>query len=168
MSDAASCFPLVILADDVTGGCDAGVPFSLCGAATRVYLNLPAEPAALADVSVLVIHSRGDAPEEAARKVQQACDWIASSGAKLCYKKIDSTLKGNVGAELEAIRKEFPDRLILVSPSFPKVGRIMIDGWLRVESGEALDPIHMPSLLTFQGARMLTHIPQPGGTGEDG
>ena len=33
MSDAASCFPLAMLADDVTGGCDAGVQFSRRGAA---------------------------------------------------------------------------------------------------------------------------------------
>lgn len=165
MSDAASCFPLAMLADDVTGGCDAGVQFSLRGAETRVYLDLPAEPAVFAGVSVLVIHSRGDKPEEAGRKVQQACDWIAASGAKLCYKKIDSTLKGNVGAELEAIRDKLPDRLILVSPSFPKMGRLLLDGWLRVESGEALDPIHVPSLLTDQGARSLTHIPHPAGAG---
>ena len=103
MSDAATHFPLAMLADDVTGGCDAGVQFSLRGAATRVYLDLPQSPAAFAGVSVIVNHSRGDAPEEASRKVEQACDWIAASGAKLCYKKIDSTLKGNVGPELEAM-----------------------------------------------------------------
>jgi uncharacterized protein YgbK (DUF1537 family) len=78
MSDAAPRYHLAMLADDVTGGCDAGVQFSLRGAATRVYLDLPPEPA-FAGVSVLVTHSRGDAPEEAGRKVQQACDWIAAS-----------------------------------------------------------------------------------------
>ena len=69
MSDAASCFPLAMLADDVTGGCDAGVQFSLRGAATRVYLELPSEPVAFAGVSVIVNHSRGETPEEASRKV---------------------------------------------------------------------------------------------------
>src|SRR5271154_4004793 len=92
MSDATSEFPLAMLADDVTGGCDAGVQFSLRGAATRVYLELPQAPDAFAGVSVIVNHSRGEAPEEASRKVEQACDWIAASGAKLCFKKIDSTL----------------------------------------------------------------------------
>jgi len=163
--DAPPDFRLAMLADDVTGGCDAGVQFSLRGAATRVYLDLPQEPAAFAGVSVLVTHSRGDAPEGADRKVQQACDWIAASGAKLCYKKIDSTLKGNVGAELEAIRNKFPDRLILVSPSFPKMKRTLLDGWLRVRSSEAIEPIHLLSLLTGQGAGRVTHIPQPAGAG---
>jgi D-threonate/D-erythronate kinase len=165
MSDTSSCFPLAMLADDLTGGCDAGVQFSRRGAPTRVYLDLPSERVAFAGVSVLVNHSRGETTAEAGRKVQQACAWIATSGAKLCYKKIDSTLKGNVGAELEAIREKFPDRLILVSPPFPKMGRTLVDGWLRVESGEAVDPIHMPSLLKNQGTRMLTHIPQPAGVG---
>ncbi len=161
MSDAAVDFPLAMLADDVTGGCDAGVQFSLRGAATRVYLDVPEELAALAGVSVIVNHSRGEAPEEASRKVEQACDWIAASGAKLCFKKIDSTLKGNVGAELEAIRNKFPDRLILVSPSFPSMERILLDGWLRVRSSEGIEPVDVLSLLRGQGVRRLTHISQP-------
>jgi D-threonate/D-erythronate kinase len=165
ISDAASCFPLAMLADDVTGGCDAGVQFSRRGAPTRVYLDLPGERVAFPGVSVLVNHSRGETPAEAGRKVRQACEWIAASGAKLCYKKIDSTLKGNVGAELEAIREKFSDRLILVSPPFPKMGRTLLDGWLRVESGEAIDPIHASSLLTDQGTRRLAHIPQPADAG---
>jgi D-threonate/D-erythronate kinase len=165
MSDATPGFRLAMLADDVTGGCDAGVQFSLRGVATRVFLDLPPEPAAFAGVSVLVSHSRGGTPGEAGRRVQKACDWIAAAGMELCYKKVDSTLKGNVGAELEAIRHKLPDGLILVSPSFPKMGRILIDGWLRVEAGEPVDPIHVPSLLTGQGASELTHIPQPAGTG---
>ena len=165
MSDAAPDFPLAMLADDVTGACDAGVQFSLRGAATRVYLELPQAPVPFAGVSVIVNHSRGEAPEEARRKVEQACDWIAGSGAKLCFKKIDSTLKGNVGPELEAIQSKFPDRLILVSPSFPSMERILLDGWLSVRSSEAIEPIHLPSLLTSQGVRRLTHIPQPAGAG---
>jgi uncharacterized protein YgbK (DUF1537 family) len=160
--DAAPNFPLVMLADDLTGGCDAGVQFSLRGLATRVYLDLPREPAV--GVSVLVNHCRGDSAEEAVSKVRQACDWIAASGMNLSYKKIDSTMKGNVGAELEAIRNKFPDRLILVSPSFPKMGRILFDGWLKVHSGEAFEPIHVPSLLTGQGPARLAHISQPPGS----
>jgi D-threonate/D-erythronate kinase len=161
MSDAASDLRLAMLADDVTGGCDAGVQFSLRGAATRVYFELPRQPAAFAGVSAIVNHSRGEAPEEASRKVGQACDWIVGSGAKLCFKKIDSTLKGNVGPELEAIRNKFPDRLILVSPSFPHMERILLDGWLRVRSSEGIEAVDMLSLLRSQGVRRLTHISQP-------
>ena len=162
--DAAPLPRLAMLADDVTGACDAGVQFSQRGAATRVYLELPQQPATSAEVSVLVTHSRGDPPDEAVRKVRQACDWIAASGAKLCYKKIDSTLKGNVGAELEALRNQFPHRLILLSPSFPKMERVVVDGWLRVRSSEAIEPIHLLSLLTSQGAGRLMHIRQPAGS----
>lgn len=165
MNVAASDFRLAMLADDVTGGCDAGVQFSLRGAATRVYLELPQQPAAFAGVSVIVNHSRGEAPEEASRKVEQACDWIAASGAKLCFKKIDSTLKGNVGHELEAIRNKFSDRLILVSPSFPNMERFLLDGWLRVRSSEGIEPVDMLSLLRSQGVRRLMHISQPAAAG---
>jgi uncharacterized protein YgbK (DUF1537 family) len=161
---ASPDFPLAMLADDVTGGCDAGVQFSLRGVSTRVYLDLPQEAPAFAGVSVLINHCRGDSAEEAVRKVREACNWIAASGVKLSYKKIDSTMKGNVGAELEAIRSRFPDRLILLCPSFPKMGRILIDGWLRVHSGEVFEPIHVLSLLTGQGTASLAHISQPAGS----
>jgi uncharacterized protein YgbK (DUF1537 family) len=168
MSDAASGFRLAMLADDVTGGCDAGVQFSQRGAAARVYLESPQEPAAFAGVSVLVSHTRDEAPEDASRKVEQACDWIAAAGAKLCYKKIDSTLKGNLGPELEAIRNKFPDRLILVSPSFPPMERILLDGWLKVRSSEGIEPIHLLKLLTKQGVQRLAHISQPAGANTSG
>jgi len=168
VTEAVSGFRLAMLADDVTGGCDAGVQFSQRGAVARVYLESPQEPAAFAGVSVLVSHSRDDAPEESSRKVEQVCDWIAASGAKLCYKKIDSTLKGNLGPELEAIRNKFPDRLILVSPSFPQMERILLDGWLKVRSSEGIEPIHLLSLLTKQGVQRSAHISQPAGTGPSG
>jgi uncharacterized protein YgbK (DUF1537 family) len=54
MSDATPGFRLAMLADDLTGGYDAGVQFSLRGVANQVYLDLLPEPAAFARVSVLV------------------------------------------------------------------------------------------------------------------
>jgi uncharacterized protein YgbK (DUF1537 family) len=155
---------LAMLADDVTGACDAGVQFSRRGASTRVYFGAGPISAAAAEVSVVVTHSRNDSAEEASRKVQLACDQIAFSGAVLCYKKIDSTLKGNLGAELNGIQIRNPGRLILVCPSFPKMHRILVDGWLRASSVKDLEPIDLPSLLASQGARNLACIAQPAET----
>jgi D-threonate/D-erythronate kinase len=157
---------LAMLADDVTGACDAGVQFSRRGASTRVYFGNRTISAAAVDVSVVVTHSRNDSPEEASRKVQLACDQIAQSGAVLCYKKIDSTLKGNLGAELNRIQIRNPGRLILVCPSFPKMHRFLVDGWLGASSVKDLEPIDLPSLLASQGARNLASIAQPAEQGE--
>ena len=157
---------LAMLADDVTGACDAGVQFSRRGASTRVYLGTRPISAPAAQVSVVVTHSRNDSPEEASMKVQLACDQIASSGGVLCYKKIDSTLKGNLGAELNGIRIRNPGRLILVCPSSPKMHRVLVNGWLRTSSVKDLEPIDLPSLLTSQGARNLACIAQPADHGE--
>jgi D-threonate/D-erythronate kinase len=157
---------LAVLADDVTGACDAGVQFSRRGASTRVYLGNRPISAAAAEVSVVVTHSRNDGPEEASRKVRLACDQIVFSGAVLCYKKIDSTLKGNLGAELNAIQIRNPGRLILVCPSFPRMHRILVNGWLRASSVKDLEPIDLPSLLTSQGAQKLAYIAQPAEHGE--
>jgi D-threonate/D-erythronate kinase len=157
---------LAMLADDITGACAAGVQFSRRGASTRVYFGNRPISAAAAEVSVVVTHSRNDGPEEASRKVRLACDQIAFSGAVLCYKKIDSTLKGNLGAELNGIQFRNPGRLILVCPSFPKMHRFLVNGWLRASSVKDLEPIDLPSLLASQGARNLACIAQPAEQGE--
>lgn len=47
-------------------------------------------------------------------------------------KRIDSTLRGNLGAELNAFAEMFPKRKIAVVPAFPKSGRVCIDGQVYV------------------------------------
>jgi D-threonate/D-erythronate kinase len=146
----------VMLADDLTGGCDAGVQFAECGLATRVYLEIPRE--AFAGLSVIVTHSRNDRLDRASLKVRRACQWISDHGATLCFKKIDSTLQGNLGAELEAVRHSYLDPLTLIAPSFPAMGRLLIAGRLRVGSAATANSTHLPSLLSRQGAKGVAHI----------
>ena len=54
--------------------------------------------------------------------------------ARILYKKIDSTLRGNVAAELEAAREALGvKRPIIVAPAFPAQGRIVQDGRVLVD-----------------------------------
>lgn len=50
------------------------------------------------------------------------------------YKKIDSTLRGNIGSEIEALFEIFSFEIALVVPSYPENGRTVIEGNLFVHN----------------------------------
>lgn len=61
---------------------------------------------------------------------------LASRGARraaILFKKIDSTLRGHVAAELAAIRPALGRRAVLFAPAFPAQGRIVRDARLLVK-----------------------------------
>ena len=51
---------------------------------------------------------------------------------RIIFKKIDSTLRGNVGPEVVATMAAFDCELALVTPAFPAAGRVVINGYLQV------------------------------------
>jgi hypothetical protein len=102
---------LGMVADDLTGACDTGGQFARWGFSTRIWLNFdlldfdklnPVEGMPT-DLTVVTTNSRSDSPDQARRKVQQACQRLAQNQIVIFYKKIDSTLRGNVGVEVEAV-----------------------------------------------------------------
>ncbi|HWR49583.1 MAG TPA: four-carbon acid sugar kinase family protein [Bryobacteraceae bacterium] len=116
-----------ILADDLTGACDAGVQFARHGLKTVVWLDDSALPDA--DVVVLSTATRRDSPATAQAKVARACERLAQTGHELIYKKIDSTLRGNVAAEIEACGAVEA----WVTPAYPALGRQFIHGQLFIK-----------------------------------
>ncbi|OGL18332.1 MAG: hypothetical protein A3K12_14785 [Candidatus Rokubacteria bacterium RIFCSPLOWO2_12_FULL_71_19] len=123
--------PLTILADDLTGACDTGAPFAGRG---RVGLFVePAAPGADWDVAAVDTESRALPPAEAADRVRLAAGRM---GPRLrhgrVFKKIDSTMRGAVGAEVEALLSATAARTALVCPAFPAEGRTVVGGILRV------------------------------------
>ncbi len=77
--------------------------------------------------------SRDCPPESAEERVTSACRAIQASGAKLVYKKIDSTLRGNVGLELDVVRRELGIQTVVLAPAFPQMGRTTIGGYQLVD-----------------------------------
>jgi len=145
---------LGIVADDLTGAMDTSGHFASWGLSTVVALDpsLPLE----ADVAVINTNSRAEDPDKACEKVRQA---LRSLAGRLIYKKIDSTLRGNIGVELEVAMEELACQKAVVAPAFPAVGRTTVAGVLLVrgikvaETQFANDPVspvqesHIPSLL---------------------
>ena len=118
---------LAIIADDLTGALDAAAPFAARGFSTVVALGPDDLAAALcsgADVVGVSTDSRDIAPD-AARRAVADCVALLPPGLVI-FKKIDSRLKGNIAAELDAI----PFRRALVIPAIPAFGRWMRNGRL--------------------------------------
>ncbi|MCT7373988.1 four-carbon acid sugar kinase family protein [Chelativorans salis] len=118
---------LAIIADDLSGALDSAAPFAVQGHHTVVALSPEALEKALetgAEVVAVSTDSREIGPETARERVARTLAYIPA-GTKL-FKKIDSRLKGNLVAELDALSYE----KALVIPAIPAFGRWMRDGKL--------------------------------------
>ena len=128
-------FQLAIIADDLTGAMDTGVQFAKRGLRTVVSLSdtLPEEAVRDTDIVVLNTSSRADEPGEARRKAAACGRYVRALGVARVYKKIDSTLRGNVGPELEGLMDSWEARAVVMTPAFPAVGRHVIGGLLLIK-----------------------------------
>ncbi|MBX6771019.1 MAG: four-carbon acid sugar kinase family protein [Chloroflexi bacterium] len=127
---------LAILADDLTGAADTGLQLAKRGYRTRVSFAVPAP--ADADVLVIDTDSRICPAPEAARRVAAAARWLRTVEPRYVYKKIDSTGRGNLGAEIEAALGALGVSRALICPAFPAVGRTVRDGRILIH-GVSLD-----------------------------
>ncbi|MBN9510540.1 MAG: four-carbon acid sugar kinase family protein [Alphaproteobacteria bacterium] len=160
---------MLILADDLSGAADCGVACARAGLPTLVLLDAGAAGDA-AEALAVDLDSRSLDAAAARAVVRKAADHRLRPGS-LLYAKIDSTLRGNPGAEIAAARAALaaclPARhgsLAVVAPAFPAMGRTVRDGrvlvrgvplaqtetWRR-ERGDA-DP-HLAAALEAAGLR---------------
>jgi len=122
---------ILIVADDLTGACDAAVAFA-SASQTIVCIRLPCS-AGLSLCSVLSVstESRDVESPEMCRRMNAVAE--QTGAAKLIFKKIDSTLRGNVPAEIEAARQAFACTTAIVTPAFPDMGRTVVDRHLHID-----------------------------------
>lgn len=128
-----------ILADDLSGACDTGLEFFLCGCATHIRLVPgPSDAVAL----VLDSESRNIDAQSARMAVRRLLQAENMDQGHVWFKKIDSTLRGNIAAELDELHrhKKLP---VIYTPAFPAMGRTVEDGLLLVNGV----PVHK----TFMG-----------------
>ena len=125
---------MLIIADDLSGAADCAV--ACIGHRLRATVVLgDADGDAHADVLAVDADTRRLAPEDAASEVARLLEKHSSDGPQLLYKKIDSTLRGPVGAELAAaietrrLMHRGEERIVAVlAPAFPATGRTTISG----------------------------------------
>lgn len=117
---------MLVIADDFTGANDTGVQLAKKGARTEVLLHHRAGKSS-ADVLVINTESRAIKPEAAAQRVTEAIRQFAAR-QPLIYKKIDSTFRGNPGAEIAAALETTGARLAIIAAAIPAAGRVTLDG----------------------------------------
>ena len=139
-SDISVKTKILILADDLTGALEAGAAFAPRGIETIVTLRQL--PVSKAPVLVIDTETRHVPAEEAALLVDH---FLQSVPARLRYKKTDSTLRGNIRAELTALARWGP---VTYVPAYPQLGRTLRQGCLYVDDVPiertvfAQDPLH--------------------------
>lgn len=125
MSDKFGMY--AVIADDLTGAGDAGVQFAQAGLKTRALMgDWSGSAAEGADVVVINTDSRALTPKAAYGAVAEAASRLRDVGARPVYKKIDSTMRGPVGAEVDAVLDVFEQPMAVVCPAFPDNGRVVV------------------------------------------
>jgi uncharacterized protein YgbK (DUF1537 family) len=117
-----------VLADDLTGALEMGAVLAARRLRTLVTMHLDAKH----DCDALVIdtETRHLHPSEAADRVCLAVRSLAEDVP--FFKKVDSTLRGPIAAELQALRSVFPSRTIRFTPAYPSMDRVVREGCLYV------------------------------------
>ncbi|WP_078351771.1 four-carbon acid sugar kinase family protein [Salmonella enterica] len=120
---------MIVIADDFTGSNDTGVQLAKKGARTEVMLSASQKPSRRADVLVINTESRAMPADQAASAVYAALSpWCETSPAPLVYKKIDSTFRGNIGAEVTAAMRASQRKLAVIAAAIPAAGRTTLEG----------------------------------------
>ena len=122
---------VAIIADDLTGANATAALLSTQGFTTLTCLDNP-EYAEDYDVVSFSTDSRSVSYQEAYARVSRYLE-IINPEITTISKRIDSTLRGNLGAEVDAVIDRFPQLMAIVVPVYPSSGRICVGGSLLVD-----------------------------------
>ena len=146
---------LLIVADDLTGAADTAARCRQAGLPASIFLRPPRPPFPTGAISVTT-DSRHLSPADAAKAVRAGIEGLAGLRHARWYKKIDSTLRGNIGAELDAMLDALDSGTAqpcaVISPAFPAQDRGLCDGYLVHDTVEPRS-LSLPALLAEQSRR---------------
>lgn len=155
-----------VVADDLTGANDTALQFFIRGCNTRILLNYEYFGSGMnpqTQVWAISVETRNKDEKTAYERTKiAALNLKENFNAEYFYKKIDSTLRGNIAVEIIAMLEALKVDCAIVAPAFPNEGRITIGGFHLLKSVPlertelARDPhfpiyeSHIPSLLAYQ------------------
>ena len=165
----------LVIADDLTGAADTGVQFVIRGLDTCIISPDSARPIDFSryekrDVLVVNTHSRSLNARQASERISLLLQDYRRDQFGLVYKKIDSTLRGNMGSEIDAVMEKTGFSVGFVAPSFPEQKRTLVGGVMMVDgkplslteaARDAVFPIHesgVHKLLEVQSRREIARI----------
>jgi uncharacterized protein YgbK (DUF1537 family) len=125
---------LLIIADDLTGAIETGVQLAKQRIPSKVALNSEIDLQSVfaeIDCSVFIVNteSRHLPLKEAAARVTNVLKKAQLAKVSKYYKKTDSTMRGNIGAELEAFLHESSQQTLAFIPAHPALGRYTRKGF---------------------------------------
>ncbi len=156
---------LLIIADDFTGALDTGIQFAKRGIDTQIFTGRKIRKKNITDSAQVVVVDTETRPLSGAQ-AHQIVKEVVKDAVKICVptilKKTDSALRGNVGAELEAVMEAAGEKSMYFIPAFPDINRVTrggihyIEGELLENSAFGKDPFepvdcsYIPELLSRQ------------------
>ena len=118
----------IVIADDLTGSNATCSLFKKIGLRAASILKLQGSINYDIDVISYSTASRGLDKEEAYNKVSEAIKILKNKNVLVFNKRIDSTLRGNIGTEINAMLDNLEDdRIAVVVPAYPDSGRIVVN-----------------------------------------
>ena len=148
---------LVIIADDLTGAADCGIACAAAGLETLVVLG---ETGASHDAEVLSVDAdtRGRSEADAVAETARLTHLHAAPGRRV-FRKLDSTLRGHVGAELAAMHAaraaDGAPGTIILAPAFPATKRFTVGGHQLLDG----TPLEHTEIWQREGIPHTAHIP---------
>lgn len=129
---------IILIADDITGACDSGVQFTQKGLKAVVFFDESVEDGVGVDVIIFDTDSRALSQQEAYKEVDRVAANLDKKVVGLTYKKIDSTLRGNIGSEIDALMDILSFDVAIIAPALPSMGRVTKNG-IHYLNGEPIE-----------------------------
>ncbi|HIT56120.1 TPA: four-carbon acid sugar kinase family protein [Candidatus Galligastranaerophilus intestinigallinarum] len=121
-----------IVADDLTGANDTALQFFIKGSNTEIIFDTDENIQNHPNIGTfaLTTESRNINAKEAAQKVWEGAKKLKDNlSVEYFYKKIDSTLRGNIAVETLAMLDAIGYDAAVIAPAFIREGRITIGGY---------------------------------------
>lgn len=118
---------ILLIADDYTGANDTGIKIAERG--YEVEISLKTDEVIDSDICVIDTESRNISGNDARKIINKTLTSINNLDDYLfIYKKVDSTLRGNIKEECEEIIKYYKPEIVIFNPAYPVLGRKVIEG----------------------------------------
>jgi len=145
--DTSNCPPLVVVADDLTGACDAAVAFTRIRGLVRLQIFGDANESS--GIRALTTESRDLPAREAELRLRNIIEQLPEDTE--VSKKIDSVFRGNTSHEVAVVLDCARFDLAVIAPAYPALGRTVRDGVLEVRDVTGARTIPIADLLREAG-----------------
>ena len=128
---------LGIVADDLTGATTVGVLLARSGLKTAAFFDTESFARNEVEYPAMVVSSdsRPLPKAEAQQQVSAAVKQLQARGAHYFTKRIDTTLRGGIGFEIDAMLEQLPlETVAVVVPAMPQSRRILVGGYSVIDS----------------------------------